>query len=462
MERAESLAAATEDGRLADRLSAHEARRLFVTREATVGSGPHIVVRFRLTAGTGLNLEEAAAHLAMITSVRTLGSLPFETPAGRFDLAGKVLSPIEPFGHVARFARSGHVSIAYPLALCEEPEGLTQLIALMATGADYRYSEDYWVEDIELPAEFVERFRGPRFGVQGIRDLFGISERPIIGAEIAPRTGVALDTVAKNAYDALVGGADFVCDDLLLVDPPGELGLGKRAAALARVCERAARTTGENKLYFVNVGTSAIRASNMARVACAEGAGGVMINGFAMGLASAEEFVGLLDPSVPVLNSNLGGGILTRPKPLENGALGTGISEIIVSKLSRLAGSDGVNAGTSGGECFEQEGWGPAVLALRSNFFGIAPSFAVAEGDMTVAHVWGNVRSLGPDVLFEVCTGIFGYPGGPAQGAEAFRALVEVLRPEMSVEEAGEAMRQLYNRRRSVVKEAFDHYGFTP
>ena len=64
--------------------------------------------------------------------------------------------------------------------------------------------------DVEFPPDFVARFPGPRFGMQGIRELLGAGTRPLTCAALKPQ-GLAPERLAALCYtltlaDTLVGG----------------------------------------------------------------------------------------------------------------------------------------------------------------------------------------------------------------------------------------------------------------
>ena len=107
----------------------------------------------------GFSLEEAAARTCIITSLRTIRPLPYEPAPIRLQEMGRIVS----------LQDNGEVEIAFPLSMCSVNEGLTQLLVISAFGADFSYSDAIWVEDIELPKSFLERYQGPKFGTEGLR-----------------------------------------------------------------------------------------------------------------------------------------------------------------------------------------------------------------------------------------------------------------------------------------------------
>ncbi len=166
----------------------------------------YIIVHYRVSprAKPPLSLEEAAIRICMITSLKTLVALPYETLSVRLQNAGRVLSVQE---------NTGEVKIALPINICSVNESLTQLLLASVFGVEYGYTDAFWVVDIELPRSFSERFAGPKFGIKGIRDLFGIPSRPLVGVSIKPRAGVPLSKISEVSRESLSGGADFIADD---------------------------------------------------------------------------------------------------------------------------------------------------------------------------------------------------------------------------------------------------------
>lgn len=428
-----------------------ERKELFGGRES-LSSEPHFFIRYRLTPANGLSLEEAAARVLIITTLRTMRKLKYETNAGRLENAGSITN----------IDSSGYVEIALPLSYCSEREGLTHLLLMITAAAEYNYTETFWIESVELPKEFLERYDGPRFGIDGIRNLFQIPDRPIIGLIIKPRTGVSISNILDNCSEALRGGVDFLVDDLLMVDPNGELEYNSRISYFSNLVNKITDITGEKKLYFANIGLTAIHAAEYAQKGVEVGVGGVLVDSFTMGLGGVEYVVNSIDGKIPVISTNMGSGIMTRGSLLGSSKIyPTGLSEAVIAKLSRVAGVDAVHTGTSASECYGEEAWGLASRSLGQKLFGLAPSMAVAEGDLSVVNLWDNIRSLGRNLLVEPTSGIINYPGGPGKGAAAFRLLAEELVPEMTAETAHLRITEL-SKKNSDLKRGLKYFGYAP
>jgi ribulose 1,5-bisphosphate carboxylase large subunit-like protein len=251
-------------------------------------------------------------------------------------------------------------------------------------------------------------------------------------------------------------------EDLLMVDPKGDLNFSTRVARLCDLVASMSDKLNEKKFYFANVGIAAYQAVALARKAIDLGCGGILVNSFTMGIGGVEHLVEEVDGKIPVISTNMGSGIMSRGSWLGTPSINpTGMSEAVIAKLSRVAGADAVHTGTSASECYGEEAWSPASRSLSQDLHTLRPSMAVAEGDLTVANLWDNISSLGKDLLIEPTSGIINYPAGPGKGAEAFRILVDQLDSDMPNEEAHKKIASLASKIRHL-GDALSYFGYSP
>ena len=59
-------------------------------------------------------------------------------------------------------------------------------------------------------------FQGPKFGINGIRDILHAYNRPLLNNMIKPCTGYTPDVGEKLFYEASAGGVDIIKDDELI------------------------------------------------------------------------------------------------------------------------------------------------------------------------------------------------------------------------------------------------------
>src|SRR5439155_10647985 len=105
---------------------------------------------------------------------------------------------------------------------------------------------------LEVPESFTRVFHGPRFGINGTRQLTGVQGRPIIGTIIKPSVGLTPEETAKLVKQLAEAGIDFVKDDELMADPPHSP-FEKRVDAVMRVVNEHADRSGKKVMYAFNV-----------------------------------------------------------------------------------------------------------------------------------------------------------------------------------------------------------------
>jgi ribulose 1,5-bisphosphate carboxylase large subunit-like protein len=425
-------------------------RRLLVT---DVPADQFIQLRYRITPAEQFDLRGAAIRLLLILSQRTLLPLGFEdVKRSDINAIGAVLTPPGPQG-------SGAVTIALPLHVLSEREGLTQLILTATSAAEYSYTSEVWLDDIVLPSSVRQWFQGPRHGVQGIRDALGVHGRPLVAYTVKSRTRVTLQTVLGSCREALTGGVDLLVDDLLSTDPDGELAFARRVTAISNlVREHNERTrAGHSSLagYIVNIGSSTWRAAGYLRTAQDAGVFGCLVDCFTMGFGNVHDLIdhahSANESSLAFIATNMGSGIMGRNPDDEHldralndrRFLRTGFSEALTAKLSRLVGADGVHTGTAGSECFEVAEYAHTHRNLSVEFGDLRQAFAVTEGDIQFTHVADNVLEMGTDIIIETASGIANHPAGVESGARAFRLLAGCLSDDLTREDVDDILNVL-------------------
>ncbi|MGA2147074.1 MAG: RuBisCO large subunit C-terminal-like domain-containing protein [Bryobacteraceae bacterium] len=67
--------------------------------------------------------------------------------------------------------------------------------------------------DVRFPPPFLDRYHGPRFGVEGTRRLCGVWGRPVIGTIVKPSVGLTAESTAAVVGELAAGGIDFIKDN---------------------------------------------------------------------------------------------------------------------------------------------------------------------------------------------------------------------------------------------------------
>jgi len=229
------------------------------------------------------------------------------------------------------------IKIAYPIALFEDGS-IPQLLSDV-TGNVFGLKEikNLRVRDIVFPEEYVRTYNGPAFGIEGIRSVMQIYDRPLLGTIIKPKVGLNSDEHALVAYEAWVGGVDVVKDDENLTNQdfnPFEERVVKTMAML----QKAQDATGKRKMYVPNISASVTDMERRAEFVKAQGGTTAMMDILTVGFAGVQH----------IRNQNYG--LILHGHRAMHGAFthGTrhGVAMLPIAKAARLSGIDQLHTGT--------------------------------------------------------------------------------------------------------------------
>lgn len=128
-----------------------------------------------------------------------------------------------------------------------------------------------WVTGIKLPVALTEHFKGPRFGLEGMRQLCQVPKRAMLQAVIKPM-GVDVNTLATMCKDYTLGGADVIKDDHGLTNQHFSLFKERVLRCAEAVRESNAKVNGHT-IYAANVsgdGTDVLERAYFAKEAGAQ------------------------------------------------------------------------------------------------------------------------------------------------------------------------------------------------
>ena len=270
------------------------------------------------------------------------------------------------------------------------------------------------LEDIRFPDSYLAHFPGPQFGVDGLRELLDVHERPLVIGVVKPNIGLAPEPFAAIAEEAWMGGLDIAKDDEMLADPVWSP-LATRSALLGAARARAERATGEHKFYMANVTDEVSQLTRLHDLAVGNGANALLVNVLPVGLSG----VRLLreHSRVPLFGHF--------PMIAAAGRVpGFGIHSRVFTRLQRLAGCDAVimpgfgpRMQMSSQEVLENV---QACLEPMGPLRRVLPVPGGSDSAATLPRVYGTLGTR--DFGFIAGRGIFGHPEGPRAGARSVRA----------------------------------------
>jgi len=381
-----------------------------------------VVCTFRIEPA-GISMKEAAGGVAAESSVGTWTELTTVKPY--IDkLAARVFN-IE--GNIAK--------IAYPQELFE-PGNMPNILSSIAGNVfGLRALENLRLIDIDFPSKLVKSFKGPKFGIEGIRRLLKVYDRPLVGTIIKPKLGLKTADHAKVAYEGWIGGCDIVKDDENLSSQsfnPFE----ERVAKTLEARDRAEKETGEKKVYMVNITAETEQMLKRAELVLDHGGEYVMVDILTCGFAALQTLRN--QDFKLVIHAHRAGHAAFTKNPKH------GISMKVIAKVARMIGVDQLHVGTVVGKMFEtKDEVRENCEALKTEMSGLKPVLPVASGGLHPGLVPSLMELFGKDFVIQAGGGIHGHSGGTVAGAKAMRQAVDATLQGVPLKEYGRTHKEL-------------------
>ena len=288
---------------------------------------------------------------------------------------------------------------------------LSQFVNLVFGNVSLR--PDTRLVDLDLPASFLAAFHGPNYGVDGLRALLGVSDRPLLATALKPR-GREASEFAALARGFAEGGGDLVKDDHNLVDRD-VAGFAERVRMCQDAVEEANARTGRTTLYVPHVMAPADRLDAYLDVVLEARVRGIMVAPSILGFDTVRAIAartGLLVLAHPTFSG-------TQFAGAEHG-----IEKAIAhGTLLRLAGVD-VSIFTNHGGRFRFTRDECLALAdrLRAPLGSLAPAWPSPAGGMTLERVPELVADYGRDSVLLIGGALLTHGPDVAESTRAFLA----------------------------------------
>jgi len=366
-----------------------------------------------------ISIEKVCEHLAAESSIGTWTTISTMNP--------RIAKKLKP--HVYDIDKKSRcVKIAYHPELFEAGNMPQIWSAIAGNIFGMKVVNNLRLEDIYFPKSILRKFKGPRYGIEGIRKIVRFKNRPLTGTIVKPKVGLNARQHAEVAYNAWVGGLDVVKDDENLTS----MAFNKfkdRIIYTLKLRDKAEKETGEKKIYMPNITAETdemLRRANLVRL---YGGEYVMVDILTCGwsgLQTVRESVGQVIHAHRAMH-----GALTKNKK-------HGISMLTIAKCARLIGVDQLHIGTASvgkmeGEPLEVEEVEDEVEEkfyikekdkshmLEQDWHGIKPVLAVASGGLHPGSIPLLLERMGKNIVMQFGGGCHGHPMGTVAGARAIR-----------------------------------------
>ncbi len=338
------------------------------------------------------------------------------------------------------FQKKDVVQFAFPIHAWHDN---VPMMILSIAGNCFVYSQNLRLLDVAFPEEMVKNFRGPTFGVRGIREMTGIKERPLSLHIIKPKMGMTPQQTGDQVYQTALGGADMAKDDEMISDTYNNK-FHDRLRYVMDAIDRAAQKTGKRMIYLCSITDEVTRLHERARKAVELGANGLLIT-YSVGLSAIREITGDPDINIPVMvhNSHMVSSIKN-------------ISWPVFTKLLRLCGVDMTLTPTywsSVPMVSLEEGIRCQHLA-QAEFYGFKKMWSMPAGGMYPGLAPILTSEYGNDIIIPSGGGMLGHPGGYTAGAQAWQqAIASIMRGVHIVEYA-------QRKENSALRAALEKWGY--
>lgn len=257
-------------------------------------------------------------------------------------------------------------------------------------------------------------FKGPMFGIEGIREAFGIYDRPMACGVLKPM-GLSADELTELAKEFALGGIDMIKDDHGLANQ-SYANFEERVLKVSEVLQFTMKETGILTRYFPNITTSGSRLLEQYEQAADLGADGVMVIPELCGYESMSELA-QSDLDLPIIaHPAFSGTFVTDPSHGFTPAF-------LYGELYRAYGADFTVYPNTGGrfsftadECSELN---DAARSLESPF---QPIFPMPGGGMKSETIPKWIKEYGKDTIFLLGASLLQHPGGIRKASEEIQS----------------------------------------
>ena len=413
-----------------------------------------VVCLYKYRTVEGIPFEQGAEQITAESSIGTWTKIS--------TMNDEIAHKLKP--HIFKMDKEkGLVHIAYPIELFEVGNMSGILSSICGNILGMKILSSLRVCDIKFPKEVVEQYPGPAHGIEGIRKITNVYDRPFTGTIVKPKVGLTSKQHAQVGYQAWSGidgqGLDIVKDDENLTSQSFN-DFDTRMKLTFEMKDKAEKETRQKKLYLANI-THSNFDEMMRRSDVVKSLGGevCMLDVVTLGFGAVETYRRKNTGQIIHAHRAMHGAITRQP--------GFTISMLVLAKVYRMLGVDLLHVGTAGAG--KMEGSAREVItivkaieqdsiesdeemeALGQEWYGMKPVMAVASGGLQPAKIPVVVERMGHDIVCQMGGGCHGHPEGTAVGAKAIVEAVEATMKNIPIEE--------YAKSHKALQEAVDKWG---
>lgn len=369
---------------------------------------------YRLTCEAA-EVEKIARDIAVEQTVEVPESL-ITSERIREEIVGRV-EAIQPSGDGSFDAR-----IAYNADLASGQIG--QLLNLVYGNISMK--RNIRLMGMELPDSLLASFRGPNFGVEGIRRTLGVYGRPLLATALKPK-GSSAEELAAIAGEFARGGGDLVKDDHNLVETSFDE-FRSRVKHCQQAVSEAADQTGRPTLYFPNILAPVGTIERQVEFAVRQGVRGILIAPMLVGPDYVRHLAETYNIAI-MAHPTFSGAFFHDPLHGMEPAL-------LLGTLFRLIGCDFSIFPNAGGRFTFSDGQCREIgRSLQSPLGSVRPAFPAPAGGMRFETIPAMADQYGADSVFLIGGALLGHSQSLRESTAKFLASIEEHFPDSRTEE---------------------------
>ena len=302
---------------------------------------------------------------------------------------------------------SARYRVKLELAAATVDENPAQLLNMLFGNCSLQ--DDVELYDVELPPGLLSAFRGPRFGIEGVREITRVHGRPLTCTALKPQ-GSSPEELAELCRTFADAGIDVIKDDHGIADQR-YAPFAERVKRCQTAVERARERSGKNVQYAPSVVGTPRQIVAQARFARDCGVRMVLVAPMLAGLPAFAEFAEGTD--LAILAHPAFGGLRMSPG-------------LLFGKLFRLLGADAVIYPNYGGRfAYSADVCKTLADTLRAPWGPLRPALPVPAGGMPVERTGEMVAFYGNDTMLLIGGSLLVAGDALAERSRSFVAAVE-------------------------------------
>ncbi|MDE1813992.1 MAG: type III ribulose-bisphosphate carboxylase [Thaumarchaeota archaeon] len=410
-----------------------------------------IVCLFRFEPARGISVKEAVGRIAS------------ESSAGTWTTLNKVPSRLRKVMATSYEVRGNFVKVSYPIELWEEGNASQLLSGVAGNIFGMKALKNLRLVDISIPKAYLKHFEGPQFGIEGIRKILKIKDRPITGAVAKPKIGWSASEHARIAYETWMGGFDLVKDDENLTSTSFNR-FEDRIRLCAKMRDKAEKETGERKSALINITGETKLMEKRAKMLHDFGWEYAMIDVVTSGMSAVQTLRETCEEYGLAIHAHRAMHAAFDRNPWH------GMTMLVLAKMMRLVGVDQIHIGTAVGKLV---GSRDEIVDIRNeitakvlpeksvkinykmlfqDWANFKPVLPISSGGLHPGLIPAVMNTLGSDIGILVSGGIHGHPKGTRSGAKAVMQAIDATMQKIPLQEYAMAHTEL--------KEAIGKWGF--